>query len=37
VIPFVPLAQYTQPVPHRRNVTGLLRSPIQVFWNMDKS
>jgi peptide/nickel transport system substrate-binding protein len=37
VIPFVPLAQYTQPVPHRKNVTGLLLAPIQVFWNMDKS
>lgn len=37
VIPFVPLAQYTQPVPHRKNVTGLLKAPIQVFWNIDKS
>ena len=37
VIPFVPLAQYTQPVPHRKNITGLKKAPIQVFWGMDKS
>ncbi len=37
VIPFVPLAQYTQPVPHRKNITGLRKSPIQVFWGLEKS
>jgi len=37
VIPFVPLAQYTQPVPHRKNITGLQKSPIQIFWGIDKS
>ncbi len=37
VIPFVPLAQYTQPIPHRRNVTGIVKSPIQFFWGIDKS
>ena len=37
VIPFVPLAQYTQPVPHRKNVIGIRKSPIQTFWGVDKT
>jgi peptide/nickel transport system substrate-binding protein len=36
VIPFVPLGQYSQPVPHRKNVTGLVKASMQVWWNIDK-
>jgi len=37
VIPYVPVGQYDQPVIHRKNVTGILRGSIQVWWNIDKS
>jgi peptide/nickel transport system substrate-binding protein len=37
VLPFIPLAQYSQPWPHRKNITGLLKGPVLVFWNIDKT
>jgi peptide/nickel transport system substrate-binding protein len=36
VIPVIPLGQYTQPVPHRKNVSGIIKAPLQVWWNIDK-
>jgi peptide/nickel transport system substrate-binding protein len=32
----VHLGQYTQPVAFRKNITGLLKSPTLVLWNIDK-
>lgn len=32
----VHLGQYTQPVAFRKNVTGVLKSPTLVLWNIDK-
>jgi peptide/nickel transport system substrate-binding protein len=37
VIPYVPVGQYDQPTIHRKNVTGLLRGGMIVWWNVDKS
>ena len=37
VLPFIPLGEYVQPWPHRKNITGLLKSPLFVYWNIDKS
>ena len=31
------LGQYDQPVAPRSNVTGLLASPVIVYWNIDKN
>lgn len=35
-VPFVPLGQYQQPVSYRSNLTGLLDTPVAVFWNVQK-
>ena len=37
VLPFIPLGEYVQPWPHRKNITGLLKAPLFVYWNLDKS
>jgi peptide/nickel transport system substrate-binding protein len=37
VQPYRVLGQYDQPVALRTNVTGLLTSPIIVYWNIDKN
>ena len=37
VVPLVPLGQYSQPFAWRKNVTGVLKTSIPVFWNIDKS
>ena len=37
VLPFIPLGEYVQPWPHRKSVTGLLKAPLFVYWNLDKS
>jgi peptide/nickel transport system substrate-binding protein len=36
-LPDIPIGQYTQPFAWRSNVTGVLRGPLLVFWNIDKS
>ncbi len=36
-LPDIPIGQYTQPFAWRSNVTGVLRSPLLVFWNIDKN
>jgi peptide/nickel transport system substrate-binding protein len=35
-LPDIPVGQYTQPFAWRSNVTGVLESPLMVFWNIDK-
>ncbi len=30
------LGQYFQPVAYRDNVTGLIKSPVQFFWSLEK-
>jgi peptide/nickel transport system substrate-binding protein len=35
--PYRVLGQYDQPVALRANVTGLLSSPVIVYWNIDKN
>ncbi len=37
VVPLVLLGQYNQPFAWRKNVTGVLKTSIPVFWNIDKS
>jgi peptide/nickel transport system substrate-binding protein len=37
VQPYRILGQYDQPVALRANVTGLLTSPVIVYWNIDKN
>jgi len=37
VQPYRVLGQYDQPVALRANVTGLLSSPVIVYWNIDKN
>ena len=36
-VPFVPLGQYIPSTAYRTNVTGLLRGPVPVFWNVEKT
>ena len=35
-VPFIPLGQYTPPAAYRRNITGLLKGAVPVFWNVRK-
>ncbi len=35
--PFVPLGQYFQSTAWNRRVTGQLRAPVPVFWNLQKA
>jgi len=37
VLPYIPVGQYDQPTIHRKNVTGLLKGGMVVWWNIDKS
>ncbi|MBI1778925.1 MAG: ABC transporter substrate-binding protein [Proteobacteria bacterium] len=37
IIPYVPVGQYNQPTIHRKNVTGLLRASMVVWWNVEKN
>jgi len=36
-IPYIPVGQYDQPTIHRKNVTGLVRGAMVVWWNVDKN
>jgi peptide/nickel transport system substrate-binding protein len=36
MLPDIPVGQYLQPFAWRSNVTGVLRAPLLVFWNVDK-
>jgi peptide/nickel transport system substrate-binding protein len=36
-IPYIPVGQYDQPIIHRKNVTGLVKGVMVVWWNVDKS
>lgn len=35
-VPFIPLGQYMPPAAFRRNITGLLKGAVPVFWNVQK-
>ena len=35
-VPYVPLGQYMQATAWRANLTGLLKGPVPVFWNVQK-
>jgi peptide/nickel transport system substrate-binding protein len=35
-VPLVPLGQFTQPVVHRKNITGVLTGTRIVMWNLEK-
>ena len=35
-VPLVPLGQFTQPVVHRKNITGVLTGTRVVLWNLEK-
>lgn len=36
VQPYRVLGQYEQPFAHRANVSGVLKAPVMLFWNIDK-
>ncbi|MBC7636833.1 MAG: hypothetical protein H7251_14650, partial [Acetobacteraceae bacterium] len=36
-VPYIPLGQYIQATAWRSNLTGLLRGPAAVFWNISKT
>ena len=36
-VPFIPLGQYLPPAAWRSNLTGLLKGPVPVFWNISKT
>jgi len=36
-LPDIPVGQYTQPFAWRSSVTGVLRAPLLVFWNINKN
>jgi peptide/nickel transport system substrate-binding protein len=35
-VPYVPVGQWTLPIAHRANLSGLVRGPYPVFWNVAK-
>ncbi len=37
IVPHIPLGHFLSPSAHRRNVTGVIKSPIVLFYNMSKS
>ena len=36
-VPYIPIGQYFQPTAHRSNMTGFLKSPLSLFWNVQKT
>ena len=36
-VPFIPLGQYLPPAAYRKNLTGILKGAVPVFWNVTKS
>jgi peptide/nickel transport system substrate-binding protein len=36
VLPFIPFGQFVQPVAHRTSVSGLVKGPYLVYWNIEK-
>ena len=34
ITPYIPLGQWTSPIATRATITGVLPSPVPVFWNM---
>jgi peptide/nickel transport system substrate-binding protein len=36
VMPYIPLGQSFPPIAYRSNITGLVKTPIQVLWNAEK-
>ncbi|MCX7380674.1 MAG: ABC transporter substrate-binding protein [Alphaproteobacteria bacterium] len=36
-VPFIPLGQYMPPAAWRKNLSGLLKGPVPVFWNVTKT
>ncbi len=36
-IPYIPVGQYDQPTIHRKNITGLLKASMMVWWNIEKN
>lgn len=36
LLPFVPLGRFYSPMAFRRNVTDVLKTPLPVFWNLEK-
>ncbi|WP_408906642.1 ABC transporter substrate-binding protein [Roseomonas sp. CAU 1739] len=37
MVPFIPLGQYLPPAAFRRNIIGLLKGAVPVFWNAEKN
>ena len=35
-VPFIPLGQYLPPAAYRKNLTGILKGAVPVFWNVTK-
>ncbi len=35
-VPFIPLGQYLPPAAYRKNLTGILKGAVPVFWNVKK-
>ena len=36
MVPFIPLGQYLPPAAYRKNLTGVLKGAMPVFWNVAK-
>jgi peptide/nickel transport system substrate-binding protein len=36
-VPFIPLGQYLPPAAYRKNLTGVLKGAVPVFWNVKKT
>jgi peptide/nickel transport system substrate-binding protein len=37
VVTYIPTGQYKQPAAHRKTLTGILKAPVPLFWNVDKT
>ena len=36
-VPYIPVGQWSLPIAYRAAVTGILRAPFPIFWNVSKS
>ena len=36
-VPYIPVGQWFQPIAHRSNLTGIVRSALPIFWNVSRT
>ena len=36
VLPYIPIGNFSRPIAYRKTVSGILRAPVLVLWNVTK-